>query len=380
MKSNGRVFYVCFYCEPEVEGKIITYPSVISKIDYVSSSIKRLGKEVVLVSIAPSINGEFKGYESTIDGKEKHIYLPSTNSKNKIVQKLNFLLHNRKITKFLEKNIKENDTILVYHSLYNRMWLKKINKKYPDKVVLQIEDVFSEISEKTKKFNEIEWKLFKQMKKCICVNDIIIDDLKCVPQKMVSYGSYNLPKKYNVEKGEKIKLVYAGVIEQERKAAFLAIDAMEHLTDDYELHILGFGTDENIKALEERIEQVNNQKNCKSITFHGKKTGEEYWKFLQGCDIALSTHSYDEKSFASADYTFPSKILTYLANNLRVVAQKLQVLEKSAVSEYITFYDEPNSILVADAIKSININDIYDSRKLIDILNNEFLSNIEKLL
>ena len=88
MKNNsGKVYYVCFYADSEVEDKIIVYPSVLSKIDYVASRIKRTGREVVITSIAPSLMGVFDGYYKKIDSQESHVYLKSRHSKNLIVNK-----------------------------------------------------------------------------------------------------------------------------------------------------------------------------------------------------------------------------------------------------------------------------------------------------
>ena len=68
MKSNkGKVYYVCFYAEKENADRIVSYPSVWSKIDYVASVIKECGYDVELVSEAASVNGLFRGYKKQID-------------------------------------------------------------------------------------------------------------------------------------------------------------------------------------------------------------------------------------------------------------------------------------------------------------------------
>ncbi len=377
-KIKGKIYYVCFYSEKEVESKITTYPSVLTKIDYVVSTIKKLGKEVEILSIAPSKKGKFNGYFSRIDHLETHRYISSALHKNKILNKLSFLIQSNKILKYLKKHVQEEDRVVVYHSLYNRIWLKKYLKRYKNKVILQIEDVFSEIAHYARHFKNAEWNLFNMSNKCLCVNDILLDSLVCVPNKIVSYGSYNLPKQFTFKSVDKIKLVYAGVIEQTRNAAFLAVSAMKYLPKKYELHILGFGNSEDILALRNHIKLAN--ENEEKVYFHGRKSGEEYTRFLQGCQIALSTHSYDSKDDASANYTFPSKILTYLANNLRVVAQRLTVLERSQVSSCITYYDRPKPEELANAIEKINLQEEYNSREIIQKLDKDFRLKISKLL
>lgn len=378
--NNGRVFYLCFYSDPEVEDKIITYPSVKPKIDYVASKIKELGKKVIIVSVAPSVNGKFLGFEKEIDTLEKHIYLSSINRKCKFFQKIETLRHWNKILRFLKKNLKEDDILLVYHSLYHRVWLKKYNARYKRSFILEIEDVFSSLSLATKKFKKQEWKLFDLAESCICINDIVYNKIERVSRKMISYGSYQLPPLYNRVEREKIKIVYAGVIEQERKAAFLAVQAMRYLPSHYELRILGFGEAYNLEALQVLIDEVNEEKGTDSIKFEGRKSGQEYYKFLQSCDIALSTHAYDESNIESANHTFPSKILVYMANGLRVVAQHLEVLEKSAIGELLYFYGKPNPEAIANTIKGIDMTVPYDSRERIEELDKKFTKDIRKLL
>ncbi len=378
--KNGKVYYLCFYADKEVEKQIVFYPSVISKIDYVASRIKQTGREVVIVSISPSLMGKFNGYTKRIDDKESHIYLKSLVSKNLILNKLCFVIHNLLILMFLFKNVKKDDSVIVYHSLYNRLWVNLFKKLTSHNVILQIEDVFSELTSRNKKYKKNEWKTFKRMQNCICVNDIIFKDLEEVPNKMVSYGSYELPQKFEKNDNDKVRLVYAGVIEQERNAAFLAAKVMDFLPENYELHILGFGKEKDLTALKDLINSLNKKKSRDCITYHGRMQGDEYFKFLQSCDIALSTHMYDESNMTSADYTFPSKVIVYLANNLRVVAQRLEVLEICAVSDCIWFYENPTPKNIADVIKNIDLQAEFNSRNRIADMDIEFLKDINSLL
>ncbi|MBR5319025.1 MAG: glycosyltransferase [Peptococcaceae bacterium] len=377
---SGKVYYLCFYFDPEMEDKVVTYPSVISKIDYVVDTLKGLNKEVTLVSIAPSKSGYFAGYRKKIDDLENHVYLRSRYSKNKFVRKAFFISHSITILSYLLKNVMPGDIVLVYHSLYNRLWLGIYRLFLSNMLVLQIEDVFSELSERTKRFKKYEWNLLRKMRKCICVNDIVYAHLPDVPQKIISYGSYKTIPQYHIPHNKPIRLVYAGVIEQERQAAFLAVKSMCYLNEGYELNILGFGDEENIAALEKLIKEVNKELGRNAVVYHGRFSGEEYWKFLQGCDIALSTHAYTSESFSSADYTFPSKVLTYMANGLRVVAQRLTVLEKSSIAEYLHFYDNPDPKLIADTITEIDLNLKYDSRAVVSKLDELFAGELEKML
>lgn len=360
--------------------KIVSYPSVWSKINYIVSVCKRLGYAVKIVSVAESTSGRFTGVKRQIDQQESHVFFSSTKRANLLGAKFSHLLQWMKIILYLLCHVKNDDVVLVYHSIYNLRWLEIYKKLFRKKFILEIEDVFSELAENCKRFADDEREIFSAADACICVNDLIAEKYEIKRPTLVSYGSYSLPPYYAKTSTGKIRLVYAGVIERERNAAFLALNAMEFLGDNYELHILGFGDKFNIDALEQQIAQFNEKSGSQRIIYHGRKDGHEYFRFLQTCDIGLSTHAYDIRNMASADNTFPSKVLVYLANNLRVVAQRLKCLEASALNFGITYYDEPVPQQLADAIKRIDLTVPYDSRSKIQQMDELFTRDMAGLL
>ena len=374
MGSNkGKVYYVCFYAEKNNADKIVSYPSVWSKIDYVASIIKECGYDVELVSEAASVKGLFRGYKKQIDEHECIKYFTSRHYNNKLLNKFTTFSQWCKILIYLLFHVKREDKLLVYHSIYNLKWLSVYHDLFGKKFSIEIEDVFSALNEKVKHFEKQEWNLFSKASTCICVNDLISQKLDPKQPKIISYGSYSLPEYIKTPRGKTIRLVYAGVIEQERNAAFLAVQAMQYLPQNYELNILGFGNEQDITALQRTIKEVN-----RNIKFLGRMEGQTYYSFLQECDIGLSTHMYDESNMSSADNTFPSKVLVYLSNGLRVVAQRLACLEQSYVSEAICYYSEPNPQKVAEAITNVDLS--IDSRERICELGIAFKSDIQKWL
>ena len=102
---------------------------------------------------------------------------------------------------------------------------------------------------------------------------------------------------------------------------------------------------QNIKEKEEVIKligEVSKESNCK-VTFDGLKKGEEYKKFLQSCHIGLSTQN-PEKEFNNT--SFPSKVLSYMSNGLRVVTVKIPVIKTAEVSDYMFYYDKNSSVVL----------------------------------
>ncbi|MEE1013323.1 MAG: glycosyltransferase [Clostridia bacterium] len=374
-----KVFYLCFYSDPEYMDRLVIFPSALSKIEYVVESLKKCGYQTNVVSVATSLKGRFKGRKKQIDEQETHTYLSAIKTKFAAINKVLAIVRWIQILCFLLKNVKKDDKVVIYHSLYHRYWLHWYKKLFRKDFILQIEDVYTSVHREIAHAKNAEWNLFSLTDKHICVNDFLKEQLNS-RYAVVSYGSYKLPKRIPIEKGEKIRLVYAGVIEQLRNAAFFAVKAMEFLPESYELHILGFGTQEDIGALHSLIDKINETKDKKQVFYHGEKRGEEYTAFLQSCDIGLSTHVYQKEDLESADHTFPSKVLVYMANGLRVVAQDLDVLKESAIGELMSFYHVPEPEMLAKVIMQVDLHDAYDSRKKIEQLNQQFCSDLKALL
>ena len=103
----------------------------------------------------------------------------------------------------------------------------------------------------------------------------------------------------------------------------------------------------------------------------------EYIKFLQKCDIGLSTQTPNAEY---NDTSFPSKVLSYMANGLRVVSIRIKALEKSKISDLLYYYENDSPKEIAKAIKSIDLSQPYNSRNKIQDLDENFIKDIKELL
>ena len=151
---------------------------------------------------------------------------------------------------------------------------------------------------------------------------------------------------------------------------------MPYLGEKYHMHIVGFGSGEDTKNVKEDISRLANNCKCK-VTYDGLLSGEEYIRFLQSCHIGMSTQN------PKGDYndtSFPSKILSYLANGLHVVSIKIPVVEKSAIGNLMHFYNENDGESVAAAISNVDINAQYDSREIIQNLDRAFVLKAKDLM
>ena len=148
------------------------------------------------------------------------------------------------------------------------------------------------------------------------------------------------------------------------------------MPSNYHIHILGFGSNEEVEKIKKIIKETEKKSKAK-VTYDGLLKGEEYINFIQNCQIGLSTQNPDAQFNATS---FPSKILSYMANGLRVVSIRIRVVEKSDIGNFIYYYDEQTPQNIANAIKNVNFDDNYDSRKLILKLDEQFLKDIKSIL
>ena len=124
------------------------------------------------------------------------------------------------------------------------------------------------------------------------------------------------------------------------------------------------------------IDDISKKTEAK-ITYDGLLSGDEFTSFIQSCDIGFSTQNPDA-AFNST--SFPSKILTYMVNGLRVVSVRIPAIEKSAVGKYMYYYDEQTPENIAKAVKNIVFTEEYDSRQCIRQLELNFVKALAAVL
>jgi glycosyltransferase involved in cell wall biosynthesis len=154
-------------------------------------------------------------------------------------------------------------------------------------------------------------------------------------------------------------------------------DIARYLSSDFEVHIIGFGEESDIACLNEQIENHNKSySKCARVFYDGKKTGRDYIEYLQSCHIGLCPQIINDKY---NDASFPSKISSYLANGLRVVATDTNAIQNSRLSQYICVAPY-NAKDIADTIQSINVKTLFPIEEALNKLVSEQLKDLEKLL
>lgn len=382
-----NVKYVGFYDSPNNKSDRVCSLPATNKMDYVASAVKNAGYEVEIVS--PS----WMGNDSVIKfEKQKKIKLdeginltlcPSWITKNKITTYIKIVISLLWLFFYLMKNVKRNETILAYHVQWISIPIRVSKFLKGFDLILEVEEIYGDVWEKSEKLNKMESKLINSADSFIFVSDNLKQILNSENQKkdIVLYGSYNKIENINHKINHTInkntyKLVYAGSIDATKGGAYKAVEALSYLPDNYTLHILGSGSNHAIDKLENMIEEINHKKNKKICNYEGILHGQEYSNYLLQCDIALNP----QKSGNYMKTAFPSKIISYLSHNLYVVSTKIKSIENSSISEYIYFSNDDNPKSIAETIMRVKICDDYNSKEIINKLDEEFIVNIKDLL
>lgn len=372
-----KIYYLCYFDIPEHADQQRNFVlSAATKSTYIAKAFVKAGCEVEIVSAAGTCGKNFCSGSVTQLGENLTLRLfdakPAGNSVQRVFAR-RFL--KKQLKSYLLTNVTEDDILLVYHSLGYMDLVKELRSKINCKICLDVEEIYGDVigDEKAK---EKELAFFQCADSYLFPTELLSQkvNLNGKPEAVI-YGTYENPKSFtSLFDDGKIHCVYAGVLEP-RKGAGTAIAAAEFLPSNYHIHIIGFGRAEDIENIQKQIAEVSDKTEC-TVTFDGKKSGDEYLQFLQSCQIGFATQS---SSAAFNATSFPSKVLSYLSNGLRVVSVRIKAIETSKVADLLYFYDGDSPKAVAEAVQSIDFSDGYDSRKCLSDLDASFIADCEKL-
>jgi len=158
-----------------------------------------------------------------------------------------------------------------------------------------------------------------------------------------------LPLKYSFD-DNKLHIVYAGVIGEEGTDAFIAAETIRFLPEEYHIHILGYGLKQNITSIKQHITRINRNLGYQAVSYDGCLGGDSYYEFLAKCSIGLCTRVLED---SLSDYTFPSKVMVYLGNNLIPICSPISSVVNSSISDYVVFAKAVTPESIAESILSV---------------------------
>ena len=374
-----KIYYLGYYdtVDNKAEKRDICLAAT-NKMTYIVSALEKAGYEVELFSASHTKDkkNKYPGKKVKI-GKHSTLVLFKTLPWGNKIQKLLSVINSKlQLYKYVIKNIGKNDTLIVYHSAAYAKAVCNLKKLKKFKLVLELEEIYSDI-EYAKSNSTTEYQVINTADAYIFPTELLNEKVnKENKPYAIIYGTYNVEKDRNCKfDDKKIHIVYAGVFALD-KGVLSAIKSAEYLDSNYHIHILGFGRPEDIEKVKATVDEISKTSKC-NITYEGTLTGEEYIKFIQSCHVGLSPQN-NKASFNET--SFPSKVLSYLSNGLRVVSIRIKSIEKSSVSNLISFYDEDSPLEIAHAIQSIDFSAEYNSRVVVEELSNKFIKEIDEIV
>lgn len=377
---DRRIKLITYYGDKNKTCLRSNSPAADNKTDYVIDALNRCGYSVDLISHSPiSMPGFYYKGKVEKKGSNTFRYFGSFGvSKFKILNVLNWVYRDIVFFVWCILHIKRGEQIVVYHSLgYDSLfiWLNKVKKL---RIVGEIEEIYQDVHKQNARRSKNEYRFIDCCEKYIFPTSSL--DIKLNGKKkpaIVIHGIYSVEPRRDVVPFDdgKIHVVYAGTLDPQKGGAAAAADA--YLPDNYHIHILGFGDKKQVDAISQVIKEVNDASKAE-VSYDGFLQGEDFIRFLQKCQIGLSTQ--DPTAVFNAT-SFPSKILTYLSNGLRVVSVRIPAIEDSAVGHAMFYYDEQVPEKIASAIIQCGENkDAADSKVLLNELDRSFVSELGKLL
>lgn len=343
--KNSSVYYLGHTNIPSVTGenRVVSLAAT-TKMEYIAKVLNDIGYNVNYISMAaPADSGKTDGgYYSISDHQTLRLWRARPR-KTVLDHAANRVRLSCRTESFLS-SLSPNDTVLCYHSLQFCNLLRRAKRKAGFKLILEVEELYSDVVNKP--FCEsAERRIFKEADSFLISTQLLAERVGSDKPSVICSGVYEAnPIKAQRRDDGRHHIVYAGTLDP-RKGVLTAIESTSYLDESYVLHILGTGSDSQVREVVEAIKRVAAEATGCRVAYEGLKQGADFDRFIQGCSIGLSPQS------ATASFnqsSFPSKIFMYLSNGLKVVSINLPVFDsrmRNALSIYET--DTPEALAAA---------------------------------
>lgn len=373
-----KIFYMAYYNSTNSSERRNAVLSSVNKMNYICEALENNGYNTEIVSASGATEKKFcKSKKVKLTDKTTLKLFSSLPRLNRIVSVIDRVILKTKLFLYMIKNTNKDSIVMVYHSLGYMSLVKRLKKLKGFKLIIEAEEIYGDVigDEKT---SQKEYEFFKIADAFIFPTELLSEKVNTEKKlEVIIYGTYHIEKELpKLFSDGKIHCVYAGTLDPRKGGAIASAESALFLNENYHIHILGFGNEKEKAEMLNTIDSISKKSKAK-ITYDGLLSGEEYIKFIQSCDIGLSTQNPNGKY---NDTSFPSKILSYMANGLRVVSVRIPVVEESGIGKCVCYYDEQTPENIAKAIKSIDFSEEYDSRKAIGMLDKDFICDLKKML
>lgn len=371
--EKTRIKYFCFHGDHSHGENRNNSPAADSKVDYIVSALNRCGYGVDIISRQVTDNLFSLGGKRA-EGQNTIRFFVNFGKLRRLTGWLTTLV----FFVWCLLNIKRNETVIIYHSLgYSSVFLK-LRKIINFRIIGEIEEIYHDVSLKSSEFIYNENKFIELCDAYIMPTILLNDKINPANKPFcIIHGIYSITTEYKFDTIDDLThIIYAGTLDPDKGGAEAAIQSAEFLSSNYHVHICGFGSKEIVEKTTELCDIVS-KKGGALVSYDGLYSGVDFEKKLQQCTIGLSTQNPDA---AFNDTSFPSKILVYLSNGLKVVTVKIPVVETSDVNRAVTYYNHQTPSEIAEAIEKARALKSESAKELLSSLDKQFCENINNLI
>lgn len=343
-----------------------------TKMDYIIDVLNRLGYSVDIISKSgvslESFVFDMGGLVKIGENSIRHfISLGSTKSPLRILSRWLNSIH---FFLWLFLHTERNEQIIVYHSLGYCKMLNILQRMKRLRFIGEIEEIYQDVHKQSESVSRAEYDFINGCSKYLFPT-ILMNEKFNVSGKpfAIVHGVYKSEEiQENKFKDGKIHVVYGGTFDPEKGGALVAAEIGRYLPENYVVHICGFGSEADTNRIKQIVNDVN-QSSKSETRFEGLLRGDDYTRFIQKCHIGLSTQN---PTAAFNDTSFPSKILVYLANGLKVVSIRIPVVETCAVVDAVCFYDVQSPDKIAESVQNLSLDMKESSLSLLNKVDKDF--------
>lgn len=345
-----RIKYFCYYDTidaPVERGYVL---AATNKLDYIWKTLNNIGYSVDVISVSCCTDTRWIYASSGIKqiGEFNTLRLFPSFGGPKVIRILGRYYLWACFFLWFILNVGRGEKVVVYHSLGYCRLLMFLQFLTGCKIIGEIEEIYQDVLPQKKSVKRAEKNFIKKCDAYIFPTHLLDQNLNPTHKPSVLvHGIYEVEKPRNCSWNDSdIHVVYAGTFDPSKGGALAAVTSAKFLPKGYHLHVCGFGTEHETLSIRDLIEKINSISEA-TVTYDGLMKGEEFIEFLQKCKIGLSTQN---PTAAFNSTSFPSKVLTYLANGLRVVTIRIPVLELSRIGAFLFYYDKQSPKEIAMAI------------------------------
>lgn len=381
---NERVKYIASF---DIDGnKAENRNNVLSsanKINYIVDTLNKIGYGVDIISTSHTLNKKCYSGKIFRWGNNTLKLFPTTWRGRFFFKILNSILMQMSFLFYLLVHLHKKDIVIIYHS-YATLWFNLLIKFKGATLIVECEEIYGDIFGK-KWMSFLEHELLKfadaYIYPTLLLNKIVNKSNKPY---LVVHGAYrDLGGKFFSDNQVECVIfdsniyhvAYTGILDP-KKGCLDVVKAAEYLDSSFYIHILGFGSQEEICRLNQLIDELKNKTDC-HISYDGVRKGIEYSNYLSKINLGICALDHTQ-SFVNTQ--FPSKIISYMAAGIPVLCSDIETIKTCDVADGITFYHGINPIDIADGIKKAREKKNIDIGSVLKKCDEKFIEELTMIL